>query len=140
AEDLLAGNLVVATRIGDDGRTDELAVEVAAGDDLATRLPDPVEDAFARLDVDHRADVRVLVRGVADLQCLDAGNDSRQQRFIAVLLDIDTLNRDAALAGEGESVGGDLLRSDVEVRVGGDDDGRRIPELEVHALLRRALA
>ena len=55
-------------------------------------------------------------------------------------MDEDPLHRDAALAGEREGVRGAARGGVVDVGVGLDDDGRRVPELEIDALARCALA
>jgi hypothetical protein len=55
-------------------------------------------------------------------------------------LDVDALDRDAALPGEGKGIRGDLRRRGLEVGVGLDDHRRRVAELEVDAFARRPLA
>ena len=68
------------------------------------------------------------------------GRKRSRKASYAVPLDVDPLHRDAALTGERERVRGESGRGVVEVGVGRDDHRRRVAELEVHALARRALA
>ena len=102
-------------------------------------LLDPLGDPRPRVLVDHRPDVGRLVRRVADDERLDLRQEALEEAVEHGPLDVDPLHGDAALAGEGERVRGELRRGEVEVGVGGHDDGRRVAELEPDALLRRAL-
>ena len=63
------------------------------------------------------------------------GRRARRRRRV----DVDPLHGDAALAGEGERVRGEAGRHVLQVGVGLDEHRRRIPELELHLLARRAL-
>ena len=68
------------------------------------------------------------------------GQEALQEAVVGGSLDVDPLDGDAALAGEGEGVGGELRRGLVEVGVRLDDHGRRVAELERDLLPRRTLA
>ena len=100
---------------------------------------DPLGDPGPRVLVDHGPDVGRLVRRVADDERLDLREEALEEAVENRSLDVDPLDGDAALAGEGEGVRGELGGGEVEVGVGGHDDGRRVAELQSHALLRRAL-
>ena len=119
--------------LGEHDRAERVGV-VAAGEELRAgglRLLDPLGDPRARVGVDHRPDVGRLVRRVADGQRLDLRQEALEEAVEGGLLDVDPLDGDAALAGEGEGVRGELRRGEVEVGVGGDDDGCRVAELQL---------
>ena len=89
---------------------------------------------------DERADVRVVRRRIADHECFDAREEALEERVVRGSLDVDPLDRDAALTRERERVRGEARRDVVEIRIGGDDHRRGVPELEVDALAGGSLA
>src|ERR671922_104067 len=142
AEDLLARDLQRRVRVRDHGRLDELPFELAAREDLRAggpRLVDPLEDPFARVLVDHRPDVGLLVGGIPDGQRLDLRDELRDEVLIDLVLHVDALDRDAALTREREAVGRHRRGGRADVGIGPDDDRRRVAELERNPLARRAL-
>src|SRR5947199_231850 len=70
------------------------------------RLVDPLENPLLRAFVDHGPDVGLLVGRIAHDQGLDARQEPLEERVVSRALDVDPLHRDAALAGEGERIGG----------------------------------
>ena len=83
-------------------------LEVAAGEDLCSgraSLLDPGEHA-SRAPVDQRPDVGRLVGRVAGARP-PPWAELLEQLVVGVSLDVDALDGDAALAGEGESVRGE---------------------------------
>ena len=131
------------TGVRDHGRPDEVAVELAAGEDLGAAGPclvDPLQDPVAGVLVDHGPDVGLLVCRVAERQRLDLRQQSGDELVVDALLNVDPLDRDAALTGEGEAVLRSRRDGGVQVGVGLDDQRRRVAELEVDALPGRALA
>ena len=102
-------------------------------------LLDPLRDPRARALVDHGADVGRLLGRIAHDQCLHLREEALEEAVDDGPLDIDPLDGDAALPGEGEGVRGELRGGKVEIGVGGHDDRRRVAELQPNALLGRAL-
>ena len=65
--------LASARRSGDHRRLDHDSASLAAGEHLGAEpagLLDPLEDPLSRIRVDHRADVRLLIGGIADDELL----------------------------------------------------------------------
>src|SRR4029079_19004429 len=85
-EGLVAREMRVCGRILDNGGPDELAVERAAGEDPRTtpaRLVDPREPPLALARADQRADVGLLLGGIAD----DERLHTRQERVAEPVVD-----------------------------------------------------
>src|SRR5204863_3200471 len=82
----------------------------------------------------------LLVAGIADFERVHQRDQCRDEGVVRASLDVDTLHGDAALSCERERVLCDLRGRQGHVRVRRDDHGRRVPELEVDALLVCALA
>ena len=141
-EDLLAGDLHVGGDVREHGGLDQPVLLAAGEHGRAARpgLLDPGDDPLLRVGVDHRPDVGLLVRRVADLERLDLGDEARDEVVVGGAADVDPLHGDAALPGEGEGVAGELRRGLLDVGVRLDEDRGRVPELERDLLPGRPLA
>src|SRR4051794_4940178 len=99
-EGFLAADLRLVGDVCEHGRLEQ-AVLLASGAHFAAGLGDPFGEPGARVVVDDRADIGVVLGGIADLQRLDLRDEHVEERVEVRAVDVDPLHADAALAGEG---------------------------------------
>ena len=118
-------------------RLEGRALGTAAGQDAGARgdgLVDPGPRAQHGLLVDHRPEVGRAIERIADLDCLDGGDELLAKLLVDLVDDEDALDRDADLPGVGEGADLDAVDREVEIGVAVDDDPGVAAELE-HDLL-----
>ena len=86
-------------------------------------LADPRLGSHGLLRVDHRADVDALVEGIPDHEGLGGLRELVEEGLGDRLVAVHALHREADLAGVVEGAERAPLRDEIEVGVGGDDDG-----------------